>query len=138
QKMIVAVDRGKFGPDLRGLPVSAAGDEQPMQQFQRSSAFEERRRQPVEKLRVSGGRTHSSEIVGRVDNAAAEVILPDAIHHRSPGENVSRIGDPAGKCRAATSLIVYVRKLEPRPQTVNAGQRSRLGGGLRLIDVPAT
>ena len=54
---------------------------------------------------MRGAGAHAAEIVRRVDDAAAEVILPDAIHHHARGERIVGIGDPLGQFGARSSAV---------------------------------
>ena len=47
-------------------------------------------REPVEQFRVGRGRAHPAEVVGRVDQTPAEVLLPDPVDDRPPGQRVLR------------------------------------------------
>ena len=50
---------------------------------------------------MGGAFAHLAEVVAGLDEAAAEVALPDAVDHHAGGERVLRIGDPAGQGEAA-------------------------------------
>ncbi len=56
--------------------------------------------QPVEQLGMAGTGAHVAEIVGSSDDAASEVIIPEAVGHHPGGEGVLGVGDPAGQQRA--------------------------------------
>ena len=42
---------------------------------------------------------------GVADDAAAEMILPDAIHHHARGQRIFGIDDPLGQFGARTSVV---------------------------------
>src|ERR1700682_6330440 len=65
--------------------------------FDRPAAFYETFREVVEKLRMRRRFAEFAEVVGRAHQSFAEMILPDAVHHRTRGERVIRIGDPFRK-----------------------------------------
>ena len=44
-----------------------------------------------------------SEVVAGRDDASAEMVLPDAVHHDTRGELVFVAGDPVSQCRAASA-----------------------------------
>src|ERR1041385_4805526 len=50
--------------------------------------------EPVEELGVAGAAAHFAEVVGGVDDSAAEVVVPDAVDDGAPGEGVVGVGDP--------------------------------------------
>ena len=53
--------------------------------------------EPVEQLRMRGRRAQLAKVVRRADDAAAEVMLPDAIDDHPRGEHVVGRGDPIGQ-----------------------------------------
>src|SRR5438270_12399185 len=77
------------------------------------------------------------EIVRRLHDAAPEVVLPDSVHDRPPGERVLGTGDPLRKRRAADALRIPSLARKRRRQTRHAGQSSRLRDLARLLDLSA-
>src|SRR5438552_3058640 len=67
-------------------------------------------RQPIEQLRVRWPAAVAAEIVGRIDEALAEVVLPEAIGDAAPGEDVGVVGDPVGEGGA---IGAFLRGLTP-------------------------
>ena len=65
--------------------------------------------QIVEQLRVRRRRAHVAEVVGRVDDATAEVVVPDAVHDRPAGEQVVRAREPSRQGGAARAFVVGIR-----------------------------
>ncbi len=61
--------------------------------------------QPIQQLGMRGTLAHAAEIVGRADDAASEMIMPDAIHHHARGQRIFGIGDPAGKLGARRGRV---------------------------------
>ncbi len=55
---------------------------------------------------------HAPEVIRRIDEPAAEVILPDAIDDHAPRERVALIGDPLRQRRAARALRLPRRHRE--------------------------
>ena len=45
-----------------------------------------------------------AKIIGRIDQPAAKVMLPDAIRNRAPSEHIAIIAHPLRKCRASRGL----------------------------------
>src|SRR5579871_6918065 len=72
--------------------------------------------QPVQQLRMRRPFAISAKVVGGTDDSAAEMVLPDPIHHHARGERIVRACDPPCQGDPATSR----RKL-PVPVAFNHG-----------------
>ena len=94
------------GPARRGLPVGRRGHDQAVQRLERLTAVAKLHGQPVEQLGMRGQLAHPAEVVGRGHDPPAEVILPDPVDDRPPGQGVARVGEPARQGRAAVALGV--------------------------------
>ena len=70
----------------------------------RAALIAERDGQPVEQFRMRRLRAHVSEVVGRIDDPRAEVVLPHAIDDGPPRQHVVRRGDPVRQRRAARAF----------------------------------
>ena len=46
-------------------------------------------------------RTIASEIISRLDDALAEMVLPNPVHRAAPEQGVILMGQPLGQCGAA-------------------------------------
>ena len=57
--------------------------------------------QPVEQFGMRRALAHDAEIAGRADDAAAEVIMPDAIDHDARGQRIVGVGEPLRQRGAA-------------------------------------
>ena len=71
--------------------------------FDTPAASDELPSEPIEQFRIAGALTLRAEIVGCGNDAAAEMVLPDAVDHDSRGElarAVIDVRDPIGE-RAA-------------------------------------
>src|ERR1041385_1033764 len=55
-----------------------------------------------------------AKIVRRLDQSAPEMILPDAIHNRAPGERMPYIGEPPGERGSPVALVVAGGQVETR------------------------
>src|SRR5205823_8313912 len=64
---------------------------------------------------VTGVQTCALPISRRVDDALAEVVVPDAVDGRAPRQHVAAVGDPLGQGQPASAFT-------------GAGERE-LGGG---------
>ena len=73
------------------------------------TAGDELIRQIVQQLGVGGAAAHATEIIGRVDDAAAEMIRPDPVHHDARGERVIGIRDPF--CQLGARVLRTLRQL---------------------------
>src|SRR5207302_671998 len=93
--LVVRIYRGRRLIVARRLAIDSAGYHQALQALQRAAIFEKRRGQPVEQLRMRRQRAHPAEVARRSDQTPAEVLLPDAIDDRPPGEDILRIAQPA-------------------------------------------
>ena len=71
-----------------------------MQCFEQLAAIAKFAGQPVKQLGMSRFGSHPSEVIRRRDDALSEVILPDAIHDRTPDQRVIRSRQPASQLRA--------------------------------------
>ena len=61
--------------------------------------------QIIQQLRMRGALAHAAKIIGRGHDAAAEVILPDAVHHHARRQRILRIHDPLGQRLARITSI---------------------------------
>src|SRR5579871_1749667 len=86
---------------------------------------------------MSRHRAHVAEVVGRIDNAAPEMVMPDAVHNTSPSQDVVRIGEPASQSGAAAAFVVWIRELESRRKAGHARQGAGIGRLSRIADVTA-
>ena len=76
-----------------------------MHRLEAPIAGDELRGQPIEQLGVRGQRTLGAEVVLCLDNSAAEVTLPDAVH-RYPGRQwVFLAYEPAGHVEAGIAFL---------------------------------
>ena len=89
-----------------------------VQRLEPPAVFDQLQRQPVEQLRMRGQLALQTEIVGRIHNAAAEMMLPQAVGHH-PREQVPRavfgVRKPIGqRTPAVTSAPTLGRGYLPR------------------------
>src|SRR5436309_176451 len=78
---------------------------------------------------------HATEIAWGLHDATTEVIMPNAVHNRSPGQRVSRVSDPTGQSGAAAPLILRIRNFKSRTQSRNTGQRAGADRFTRFVNV---
>ncbi len=139
---VVGVDAGGGRVVARRLAIDGAGDDQPMDRLERLAAVAQLDGQPVEQLRMRRLRAVAAEVVGRVHQSPAEVIVPDAVDDRSPGQHVGGAGDPLGQRGTAAPFLI--RRGGPRRSGRGPGRttgcparrvrrvaRPRPGGGRR-------
>ena len=109
------------------LPVDRAGDDQAVQRLERAARLEKRRASQSSSSGCDGSAAHPAEIVGCRDQAAAEMLVPDAVDDRPPGERVPGVGDPASQGRAAGRFVVVERdrKIAPAGRRRSSGSRAR-------------
>ena len=108
-----------------------------MQLLERLAAVAEFEREPVEQFGMGGQRAHAAEIIRRFHQAAAEVILPDAIHDAAPGERIVGVREPLSERDAARALGVLGGEREARGQGRERGERAGGDDFLRLFHVAA-
>ena len=68
--------------------VGARGHDQPVQRLELPVVVDQPQREPIEQLGMRRRRAQLAEVVGRADDAAAEVMLPDAVDDHPRGEHV--------------------------------------------------
>ena len=68
--------------------IRVAEDDQAVNRLQPPAAFDERGREPVEQFRMTGTFSLQSEIIGRLDEADSEMLLPQPIDDDSRGERM--------------------------------------------------
>ena len=92
--------------------------------------------QVVQKLRMRGPGAHHAEVTRRSDDALAEMIMPDAVHHYPSRQRVLGAGDPVGQCRPATRGSVSGHRNDTRISRFDDRQEA----GLYLFErrVPGT
>ena len=112
QKLVVSINRFCIGVALRSLTIRGTGDDQTMQILERLTILQEVARQPVEQFRMAGLLAHAAEVVRRIHNRATEVILPDSIHDRTPGQRMIVLSDPLCQRRAASRFGMIGRQRE--------------------------
>src|SRR5262249_49392797 len=61
--------------------------------------------QPVQQLGMRRRRALESEVVGRADESAAEVVLPDSIHHYARRQRILGACDPVGERQPPTAAL---------------------------------
>src|SRR5687768_14555159 len=74
-----------------------ARHDQPLQPLQGLAAIAQLDPQPVEQIGMRRLRSHAAEIVGSIDDSAAEMILPQAVGNAAPREWIAFVGNPAGE-----------------------------------------
>ena len=95
EEPVLLVDGGVGRVVVARQPVRARQHDVAVELLERPAALDEAARQPVEKLGMGGFTADRAEVARRVDDAAAEVPVPDAVDDDSRGERVLGVGDPA-------------------------------------------
>src|SRR5436190_21805611 len=86
---------------------------------------------------MRGKLAHSAEVAGGIDEAATEVILPNAVDDGPPGERVFLVGNPLGEGGTAVSFFVIRRKCEARVHATDNRNCARSDEPIRPLDVAA-
>src|SRR5262245_34950065 len=81
--------------------------------------------EPIEKFGVSGSSCHVAEIVGRVHESAAEMIMPYAVDDVAPRQDVSIVGEPIRQRGAALAFVAFIGKEKIARQIGDAMKRAR-------------
>ena len=105
-----------------GLTIGRARDDQSVELLERLAAVAEIDGQPVEQFGVCGQAAHASEVVWRIAQAAAEVVMPDAVDDDAPGERITVIGDPMREGDAPGTFGCVGGQVELRAQLLGKGQ----------------
>src|ERR1051326_1532699 len=61
-------------------------------------------RQVIEQFGVCRRRSKFSKIIRSANDAFAEMMLPDAVHHDASGHGIIRVGQPASELQAAAAF----------------------------------
>ncbi len=88
-----------------GLLVGGAGEDEAVDGFDAPAFGDEAEGEPVEESGVGRGIGAEAEVAGGGDEAAAEVVVPDAVDHDPGGEGVGGVDDGAGQFEAAAALV---------------------------------
>ena len=94
--------RGEFIV-ARRLPVSAGGHDEAVHFFDAPAAPHKFGCQKIQQVGVSRAVPSGPEIARRADDAAGEMILPDAVDHHARGERIVRVGENVGQLGPATA-----------------------------------
>src|SRR5260370_36843735 len=110
---------------VRNLTVDGTPENQPMQPLERLATVAEFDGQPIEQLRMRGQRSVAAEVIGRIDQAAAEMAVPNAVDDGAPSQHVARVGTPGGRGGTAFPFVVGIADFESVDQSSHAGRRTR-------------
>ena len=97
----VAINAGSFGIENRGLLIGLRCHEKFVERFQMPTFAHKFCRKPIEKFGVGGPTSHETKITGSINNACAEMIMPNSIGKHTGGERVIVCGNPIGHCQPA-------------------------------------
>ena len=115
----------------RDLSVDSGSHDQPVEPFQVPSAVGELGGQPVEQHGVSRFFAPLAELAGRVDQAASEVVHPDAIDQGAADQGMTATGQPPGPRQAASGGRSFlVVGFDHQPLAVGGGHRQAARGHL--------
>ena len=83
----------------RGLSIGRTGDDQLLHVLDVPAAFDELGGQPIQEGQVRGPFALRAEILGRLDDARAEVLLPIAVDRHTGRQRIVRIDQPLGQAQ---------------------------------------
>ena len=122
QAVLRIAPRG-LGGDRRParLPVGAAQQDQPVDRLEPPAVLDERRRQPVEQFGMAGTVALGAEVVDRLHQPRAEVVLPEPVDDHPGRQRMRRARRASGPAGCGD---------RPRRRAARAGRRatSTLGG----------
>jgi hypothetical protein len=78
---------------------------------------------------------HLAEVARCVAQAAAEVMMPDAVHDAAPGQHVVGMRQPVGQRGAAFAFVLGILQRETRGQMRQRGERARPDDGAGLVEI---
>src|SRR5262249_17004942 len=65
---------------------------------------------------------HAAEVVGRVHETAAEMIVPDAVDDGTPGQHVVGVRQPVGQGGPTAAFVVEIGQAKTGFKAGNAGE----------------
>ena len=86
---------------------------------------------------MGGLRAHVPEVIRRIHDTGAEVVLPDPIDDGAPRQHVAVGRDPVGQRRAAGALRFPCLPCKPGAQRRHTGERPRTNRITRAFDAAA-
>ena len=135
----VLVDAGGGFVKVGRLQVGLREDDLAVQGFQFPAVGDKSLREEVEELRVRRLAAHEAEVARGVDEAGAEVVMPQAIREHAGGDGVV-LGDPLGQGHAAFAFARVGLQGVRLGDEVQHGETgwddlgSRLGGVAAFLD----
>ncbi len=88
-----------------------------MQMFETPAVLDQLGGQPVEQFGMRGAAAVEAEVVGRIDQAHAEVIMPQPIDDHPREQRIVGMGDPRGQPLAAFAFRGVGGQTEVRLQS---------------------
>ena len=79
-------------------------------------------RQPFQQLRMTRSAAVEAEVAGSLDEARAEVVVPDSIRHDSGEERVVGVRDPVRQSNATMRFDGVGLEAEARVEALDGGQ----------------
>ncbi len=104
EQAILAIDSKRVAARCGRLAVRGTGDQQAVQFLQAVSTTGELRSEPVKQFGMRWSTAVEAEVVRRVDQADAEMVVPYPVDDHPSEERVIAMRDPAGERRAALGL----------------------------------
>ncbi len=102
---VLGIDRDVGGDVAARHLVGLRGHHQPVHRLHAPAALDELERQPVEQLRMRRRLAHLAEVARRADDAFAEMMLPDPVHHHARGQRIVRATRATRRSRGGASSI---------------------------------
>src|SRR5437660_1353210 len=99
--------------------------------------FHEPKCQPIEQFGMARQAAHMPEVVRRFHNPPAEMVLPNTIYDRTPGQQIMTPGEPMSQGGPPRSLIGLSLLFEQAGGFGEDGRRAGNGWFLWPLDVSA-
>ena len=99
------LDDERVGQRVGRLPIGGR-HEDPLMEFLQGPAFiHEAQGEPIKEFGVRGLLGHIAEVIGRGNDAGAEVVQPEPVDEDAGGERVGPVGDGHGKLAAPAAFV---------------------------------
>ena len=105
QELILRIHSARLLLKGGGFAVDVREHDEAVHLLHAPTVFNKRGGEIIKQLRVGGPVAHHAEIAGGADDAAAEMMLPDPVHHDARDERILRTGEPVGQSRTPPRRI---------------------------------
>src|SRR5262249_60515111 len=86
EQLVVRINLGRLDIERRRLLIDVREHNQTAQLLDAPALLDKSGRKPIQQFTVSFAVAHLAEIARRADDAASEVVMPDAVDHHASGQ----------------------------------------------------